>query len=145
MRGKHQVFKEKTRGVAGILVNIFLTVVSVAAFNYAHVHYYTEAMFYVRGNYVFLLLYVMLMILLLSVYGAYRVRQYRTRELIFSFVIGSVLANVIIYLVMCLIAMQMLRVWAIIIVTVIQWFLAAGIYVLSPRVLDFIPEDSCLN
>jgi len=121
--------------VISILLRILLTVCPVGIFYYTYKHYYVEATFWDKGNYVFALLYAFVLILFLGMYGGYNIRRYRTRELIFSFVIASVITNVIMYFVMALIARQILSPLYISVTTAVQWLAELMLYILS-RILE---------
>ena len=75
-------------GAGSLIADLLLTVVPILLFYYTYTHYYHSATFRFRGNYVFTLVYVILLVLFMSMYGGYHVRQYRTRELVFSFALA---------------------------------------------------------
>ena len=141
MNGKYGVRAAKRHGGANIIFNLMLTVIPVLLFYGVYVHVYLAATFWGRGNYVFMLMYAFLLVLLMVVYSGYRVRQFRTRELIFSFVLASVLTNAVAYLVMCLIARRMLQLWGVVLVTAGQWIVELGIYIMSRILLPMLEPD----
>ena len=123
--------KQASGQLLSILFRVLLTVCPVGIFYYTYRHFYQEATFWSKGNYLFILLYAFVLVLFLSMYGGYKIRHYRTRELAFSFVIGSVIANTIMYFVMALIARMLLNPLFIGIATVVQWFTEVVLYVLA--------------
>ena len=118
-----------------LLINLLLTAVPMWIFFRAYRRFYTDATFWDRGNYLFLAFYGFLVVLFLTVYGGYKVRQYRTRELAFSFALAIFISNFISFFVMCLIARHMLLPWGVVITTAIQCVAGVGLYVLSRIVL----------
>jgi len=121
-----------------MFINLLLTVVPVVIFGFSYVRFYKNATFWNRGNYLFFFIYAFLLILFMAVYSSYRVRQFRTRELVFSFALASFLTNLVMYFVMCLIARGMLRPWGVILTTLVQWAVETGIYVLSRMLLPLM-------
>lgn len=139
------------RSGAGIIFNLLLTALPIGLFYFTYLRFYQDATFFRRGNLLFALLYGFLVIVFLNVYGAYQVRHFRTRELMFSFALASAISNTIMYFVMCLIASRMLLVWGVLLVTLVQWVVAMGLYVLTRMLLPkihpeipvlFVREDS---
>ena len=126
------------------IFGVLLTVGSVAVFFAIHMRYYTYATrLVVRGNSLLLLMYTVLLIMILHLYGAYRIRYSRTRELVLSYALASFIENVLAYMVLSLIARRLLPVGDIILVFVIQCFGALLLYVLGrvmlPMLLPTIP------
>ena len=119
------------RSWARFMVNLALTAVPMWIFFRAYKQYYVDATFWDRGNYLFLAFYGFLLVLFLTVYGGYKVRQFRTRELAFSFALATCIANFITFFVMCLIARYMLRPWGVVLTTVIQCVIGVGLYILA--------------
>ena len=135
MKGTDTVRSENRKSAAGAIINLLLTVVPVWIFFFAYIRFYKNATFWGRGNYLFTMIYAFMLILFMSVYSGYKVRQYPTRELVFSFALVSAITNFIMYFVMCLIARQMLSVWGVLLTTLAQWILGMGLYILARIVL----------
>ena len=127
--------KRVTGQLLSVLFRVVLTGVPVGIFYFTYRHFYEEATFWSKGNYLFILLYVFVLALFLSMYGGYNIRNYRTRELVFSFVIGSLMANAIMYFVMALIARMLLNPLYIGVATVAQWMVEVLLYILA-RLLE---------
>ena len=138
MKAASTVKSENRKSAAGAIINLLLTAIPVWIFYYAYIRFYKDATFWGRGNYLFTLIYAFMMILFLSVYSGYKVRQYRTRELVFSFALASAITNFIMYFVMCLIARDMLQAWGVMLTTLAQWIVAMGIYILARIVLPMV-------
>ena len=128
-------------GAGSLIADLLLTVVPILLFYYTYTHYYHSATFRFRGNYVFTLVYVILLVLFMSMYGGYHVRQYRTRELVFSFALASLITNTVVYFVMCLIAGRMLPPLAVIVTTLVQWVAELGLYILCRIVLPLLEPE----
>ena len=133
-----QTGSESSRSGAGMVVNLLLTAVPVYLFGFSYLKFYTDATFWDRGNYLFYFIYSFVLILYMMIYSSYRVRQFRTRELVFSFALASTLTNLVMYFVMCLIARAMLRPWGVIVTTLVQWILETGIYVAARMILPLM-------
>ena len=123
--------KENRRSGAGMIFNLLLTIVPVYLFAFSYLKFYKDATYLKWGNYLFYFIYSFVLILFMVVYSSYRVRQFRTRELIFSFALASFLTNLIMYFVMCLIARRLQKPLGVVITTLVQWVLETGIYVLA--------------
>ena len=126
------------RGFATVFFSIVLTIVPVYIFNRVHFMSYPEAVFYSKGNKLLVLIYAALLIVLVTVYGGYRIRQYRTRELAFSFAIAIIIENTFIFFVMSLIASKILAVWPLVRMTILQMLLAVVIYMLARMLLPLL-------
>ena len=138
MKSANTVQSANRKSAAGAIIHLLLTVIPVWIFYFAYVRFYKDATFWGRGNYLFTLIYAFLLILFMSVYSGYKVRQYRTRELAFSFALASAITNFIMYFVMCLIARQMLQAWGVLLITMIQWIVGVGLYILFRIVLPMV-------
>ena len=123
---------QNRRGIAGVIFNVFLTFLPVFIFYHLYYESYRYSThYYFRGNQLLILLYIFLLVLFLSLYGGYRVRQYRTRELVFSFLMAIALTNAIIYASFCLVARRMLPVYDILRITALQLGSALLMYILA--------------
>ena len=89
-------------------------------------NYYTEALFKLKGNYLVVLVYFIILYSFLKLYDAFKVGVLRLHEIIYSSCLAISLANAISYLILCLIAREMLDVKPIILISVIQ-FICAGL------------------
>ena len=138
--------EKKTGGwgrAASFVFRVLLTAAPVLIFYYTYQRYYEKATYYDRGNYVFALLYLFLLALFLGMYGGYRVRSSRTRELVFSFAIASLLTNGIIYFVMSLIARELLNPLYECGAMAVQWVVETILYIFiritDPKINPDIP------
>ena len=111
MKSSNAVRSENRKSAGGAIINLLLTFIPVWIFYFAYIRFYKNATFWGRGNYLFTLIYAFMLVMFMSVYSGYKVRQYRTRELIFSLALATAITNFIMYFVMCLIARTMLQVW----------------------------------
>ena len=138
MKSGGTVHSENRKSAAGAVINLLLTVIPVWIFFLAYMRFYKNATFWGRGNYLFTLFYAFMLMLFMSVYSGYKVRQYRTRELVFSFALATAITNFIMYFVMCLIAREMLMVWGVMLTTLAQWIVGMGLYILARIVLPMV-------
>ena len=132
MRRENNSDFQNRRGIANAIFSVLLTVLPVYIFY--HLYYVTyrySTRYAFRGNQLLVLLYVFLLALFLSLYGGYRIRQSRTRELIFSHLMATAITNAIIYASFCLVARHMLPVYDILRITVVQNVADLALYVLA--------------
>lgn len=124
--------KKNRHGIVGLVFNLLLTGLSVFIFYRVYIRAYDSfAHYFFRGIQLLLLLYAFLLVLFLSLYGGYRIRQSRTRELIFSFLMAGALANAIIYASFCLVAKRMLPLYGILLIMALQLVTALAVYILA--------------
>ena len=119
------------RSALGLVINLLLTVIPAWIFYWAYRRYYPDATFWYQGNQLFVVFYCFVLVLFMMVYSGYKVRQFRTRELIFSFALASAITNFIMFFVMCLIARHMLKPWGVLLTTFVQWIAGLGVYILA--------------
>ncbi len=132
------------REIIAAVFSLLLTAASVAIFFGIYLRDYRYATRYaIRGNYLLLLMYTFLLVLFLYLYGGYRLRSSRTRELLFSYVLSAFLADGILFVVLCLIARRILPMGDILMVLGVQIVAAMLLYVagriLVPRLEPIIP------
>lgn len=126
------------RSALGLVINLLLTAVPAWIFYRAYMYFYKDATFWYRGNMLFFVFYSFVLILFMMVYSGYKVRQFRTRELIFSFALAIAITNIIMFFVMCMIARQMLKPWGVVVSTLVQWIVGLGLYILSRIALPMV-------
>ena len=126
------------RSALGLIINLLLTVIPAWIFYRAYMRFYEDATFWRSGNVLFITFYIFLLVLFMMVYSGYKVRQFRTRELIFSFALASFITNFITYFVMCMIARHMLKPWGVLLTTLVQWVVGLGLYILSRITLPMV-------
>ena len=130
------------RGGAAFFFYLLLTVLPIFVFYIFYSREYRSVLRYVlRGSQLLILLYFLRFVLLLSMYGGYRLRQYRTRELVFSFGMASMITNLVAYAVFCMVARRMLPIGHILLILVIQWAVAIVIYILARILLPRLEPD----
>ena len=93
------------------LINIVLMTVLFGLFWYK---FFAGTMyayrFYRRGNYVVILLYAVFLVFFSRMYGAMKIGQLRRIEVILSQYLSIFIANVITYMIVCLLAFRMINV-----------------------------------
>lgn len=85
---------------------------------------YTEALFKLKGNYLVVLVYFIVLFSFLRLYGSFKVGILRLHEVLYSCGLSIFLSNCISYLILCLIAREMLTVKPIILISVVQFVMA---------------------
>ncbi len=86
-------------------------------------NHYPEALFSKNGNYVVVLAYIIFLMVFILLYGGFKFGIFRLHEVIYNLVLATVIANFMMYLVLCLIARMLLLPVAIICCTIFQAFL----------------------
>ena len=98
-----------------------LTVVSiVAVFLNSWNKYYAAASFEFKGNYVVIVVYFIMLLVFMSVFGAHKYGTARLHDLIYSTCLATIGTNFFTYFELCLIARALLAPWGIIIASIIQ-------------------------
>ena len=111
---------------------------TVGAFLYLVTHYYPETDFWFKGYFVFVFLYLVVFLAFASTYRCFNIGTTRYRELLFTYILSSVLTNFIFYFILSLTAKQMLPVAPIGIMTVAQWLGAALFYFFADRIYNVL-------
>lgn len=101
----------------------FMTILFVAVFTVFVLGWkigYPQVDFYNKGNYLLLLVYGILLFVFINIYGGFKLGVSRKGELIYSNCIGALMANILMYLQLSLIAQELLSFAPIIVATLIQ-------------------------
>lgn len=101
----------------------FMTILFVAVFTVFVLGWkigYPQVDFYNKGNYLLLLVYGILLFVFTNIYGGFKLGVSRKGELIYSNCIGALMANILMYLQLSLIAQELLSFAPIIVATLIQ-------------------------
>ena len=102
-----------------------LTVVSiVAVFLNSWNKYYAAASFEFKGNYVVIVVYFIMLLVFMSVFGAHKYGTARLHDLVYSTCLATIGTNFFTYFELCLIARALLAPWGIIIASIIQCIFA---------------------
>lgn len=113
-----------------MLWRIIITTAAATIFYNVYLTFYDEASFFYRGNYVVVLLYVALLVLFIGMYGGYSIEYRRWRELLFSYFFGVLITNAAMYLVLIMIALQILNIVPLLCVLALQLIIGAVLYML---------------
>lgn len=116
------------RGAIMMACKGFLLAVTVYVFYYGFHFFYPEATFFFKGNIVFAGVYGFLFATFLFTYGGLRIGASPYRDLFFSYTLSAVLTSFAAYFFICLLAMEMLRVYPICIMLAVQLVSAAFLY-----------------
>ena len=71
---------------------------------------YVQTLFSLRGNFVVIFSFVLIFVTFSSLYGAFRIGIYRVHEIIYSFSLAVVFTNAVMYLILSLVAREMISV-----------------------------------
>ena len=110
------------------LIKAAMTAAVLVSFLFVAVRYYPETDFHFWGFVAFGALYLALFLLFSSTYRCFLIGVLRLRELVFSFILATLLTNCLAYLVLALTAKSMLRAGPMCLLVIAQW--AAGILLL---------------
>lgn len=90
-------------------------------------NYYSETLYYGRGNYLFIALYIAAFTVFGSIYDGFKVGVMRTNELAYSLSLSVFFSNCFIFVILCLIAGSVLNPVSLIVLTVFQIFMLIGL------------------
>ena len=96
------------RAAFGALLKVLLALVPALLFFYTYIRHYPSATFWGRGNVLFFVVYLALLVLFMTTYGSLSIRKYRTRELVFAFGLSCFFTDVIAYFIICMIEQTIL-------------------------------------
>lgn len=112
---------------------------------YTLYQHYEQAIFFQKGNYLLIFLYVVLFLAFAITYGCFRIGILRLRELLFSYALSVTLTNVIFYFVLSLIARTMLDPWRLVLMLVVQLVIALFLYCFANRIYFIVyPARECV-
>ena len=100
----------------------FLTVTAVFMFSWSE--WYVSASFQMKGNFVVIIIYALMLTVFLSVFGGFKYGSARLHDLTFSTCLALLFTDFFTYFELCLIARDLLRPWGMLICAVIQIALA---------------------
>ena len=103
-----------------LCVKIMIVSAITVGFIHTWISNYVESLFSNRGNYVVILAYVLIFTTLCKLYGAFNIGVYRIHEIIYSFSLSIVFTNIVMYMILSLIARQMVAVSPLALGTLIQ-------------------------
>ena len=106
------------------LIKMFIVASMTFAFVQTWVTNYTVSLFSRDGNYVVIFAFVFLLTIFCSLYGAFKVGISRIHELIYSFTLSMLITNFLMYLMLSLVARDMLPVVPLLISVVFQFCIA---------------------
>ena len=124
---------KRFKGSLILLCKLAIMAATAGAFLYLVVHYYPETDFWFKGFVVFVFLYLVVFVAFASVYRCFNIGTIRYRELIFSYILSTVLTNFIFYFIISLTAKKLLSAAPLAVMTLVQWGVALILYFISDR------------
>lgn len=105
IEGNEMKKREYYKGILRFWACALLLLLHTAVFAYTWLYCYWDegALYFVRGNYVFIGLYALMMGFLLKLYGGFKIGQIRVQEILYSQILSTLCVNAVAYLQMCLI------------------------------------------
>ncbi len=126
-----EIFK-RFRNTVLFFLKVLVIVTVTTAFIGVWQNFYQETLFRGSGNLLFIALYVAIFVVFGSIYDGFKVGIQRVHELSYSLSLSVFFSNCFIYVILCLIAENMLNPLPLIILTVSQVFILIGLmYCLS--------------
>ena len=97
--------REQYKRLIKFIASAFLMAIQTCIFYFVWFHYYdlSGAHFFVRGNYVIVAQYALLLFCFNKIYGGFKIGYLRIFEIMFSQILAVLCVNVITYLQLCLI------------------------------------------
>lgn len=106
---------------------------------------YEEASYSNFGNYLFIVLYMFIFLLFVSIYGANKIGSNSLNEVIFSFFLCISLTNILAYIQFCLIARKMLNIFPILLLSIEQLITAViGSFLIQKLYMTLYPPKYVL-
>ena len=109
---------------------------TVGAFLYLVTHYYPETDFWFKGYLVFVFLYMVVFLAFASTYRCFNIGTMRYRELLFTYMLSSILTNFVFYFILSLTAKQLLPLGPISIMLLVQCAASALLYLGADKLYD---------
>lgn len=122
----------------GALLRVLLALIPALLFFYTYVHHYPSATFFMRGNVLFFVVYLAILVLFMTIYGSFSIRKYRTRELVFAFGLSCFFTDTIAYFIMCMIAQSILPPKFAILTMLAQCLIEVGLFILARILADWL-------
>lgn len=129
---------------AGMLLKVLLAIVPALLFFYTYVHHYPSATFYMRGNALFFVVYLAILVLFMMIYGSFSVRKYRTRELVFAYALSCFFTDVIAYFIMSLLARTLLPPKYVIFTMLAQCLIETGLFIIARILAEKLEPPSAV-
>lgn len=124
---------KRFKGSLIIFSKLAITAATAGAFLYLVLFYYPETDFWFKGFVVFVFLYLVVFLAFSSTYRALNIGTTRYRELIFVYILSTVLTNFIFYFILSLTAKKLLPVAPLGVMTLVQWGVALLLYFAADR------------
>lgn len=113
-------FRKTVMATIKVLMTLSIAFGFIAAWQWG----YTEAMFARNGNYLVMFAYLFIFLIFVKLYGGFRIGILRLHELLYSMSIAVVFTNFLMYIVLSLVARELLSPQPVIIATIYQIFVA---------------------
>jgi glucose-1-phosphate thymidylyltransferase len=110
------------------LCKLAISAATAGAFLYLVLNYYPETDFWFKGFVVFEFLYLVVFVAFASTYHSFSIGTTRYRELIFTYILSTLLTNFIFYFILSLTAKKMLSIAPLGYMTLVQWGAALLLY-----------------
>lgn len=118
---------KKFRNTVMFFLKVLVIVTVTTAFIGVWQNFYQETLYKGSGNLLFIALYVAIFVVFGSIYDGFKVGIHRVHELSYSLSLSVFFSNCFIYVILCLIAENMLNPLPLIILTVCQVFILIGL------------------
>ncbi len=119
---------KRFKGSLILLCKLAISAATAGAFLYLVLNYYPETDFWFKGFVVFVFLYLVVFLAFASTYHSFNIGTTRYRELIFTYILSTVLTNFIFYFILSLTAKKLLVIAPLGYMTLVQWGAAILLY-----------------
>lgn len=131
--------------LVNFLNQIILIIVMLSLFVFVFLTYYERAVFFFKGNFIIIFLYVVILLVLAAAYRCLRIGILTTGELIYSCFIAVLITNIIMYIVICLIAREIMNPSALACLSLAQTFIGALFYWYANKIFFLLyPARDCV-
>ncbi|MEZ4357715.1 MAG: exopolysaccharide biosynthesis polyprenyl glycosylphosphotransferase [Eubacteriales bacterium] len=131
---------------AVLFINKLLIIaVTLAAYVFVLFEYYNEVLFYYKGNYIIVFLYLIILLLFAGSYGCFRIGILRLYEIVCSYILAIFITNLITYFVLSLIAKTMLNPIPLGILAIFQCVISCILYLAANKIyFKLYPARDCI-
>ena len=127
---------KRFKGSIILFCKLAILALTVGAFLYLVTHYYPETDFWFKGYLVFVFLYMVVFLAFASTYRCFNIGTMRYRELLFTYMLSSILTNFVFYFILSLTAKQLLPLGPISIMLLVQCAASALLYLGADKLYD---------
>lgn len=124
---------------------ILFVLFMLSLFVFVFLTYYEQAVFFYKGNFILVFLYVVILVVLVATYRCLRIGISTIGELIYSCFLSVLITNAIMYIVICLVAREIFNPIALALLSLVQTFAGALFYWYANKIFFLLyPARDCV-